>query len=254
MSRLNGKVAVVTGAGRGIGKAIACRFAVEGASVAVLSLTRASIDTTTAEIEAAGGTALGIGCDVRNAADIEAAIDEVVACFGRVDILVNNAMAHDFDLKPVISVTAEDIEALMTMGPIASLRGMQVVRPHMQSGGRIINFGTGLALAGMPGVLTLAMAKESIRALTRVAAREWGADGITVNTICPLANTDGFMRMGKKFAAMGAGGPPPLPPVGRMGSPDDIASVATFLASEDASYLTGYTLFADGGVAIDAAR
>ena len=136
------------------------------------------------------------------------------------------------------------------------MRFMQAVYPHMEAkGGRIINFGTGLATAGMGMLAPFVMAKESIRALTRVAAREWGAKGITVNTICPLAMTEGLMKMGQKFQEAGAGGPPPMPPMGRLGSAEaDIAPLAVFLASDEAGYMTGYTFNADGGVAIDAAR
>lgn len=254
MGRLQGKVAVVTGSGRGVGQAIAMAMAAEGASIGVLSLTPSKVEETVKDIVAAGGTAVGIVCDVRDVDQIKSSVAKVLEAFGKIDVLVNNAMGKDFDLKPLMAVQAEDVEALMNMGPIASLRFMQAVRPHMQTGGRVINFGTGLAVSGAPGTLPLSMAKESIRALTRVAAREWGADGITVNTICPLAMTDGMQAMGQKFAALGRSAPPPPPPIGRLGTPEDVAPLAVFLASDEGGYLTGYTFFADGGLAMDAAR
>ncbi|MBC2778045.1 SDR family NAD(P)-dependent oxidoreductase [Parasphingopyxis marina] len=262
MARLSGKVAIVTGSGRGLGRAIAKCFAAEGAKVAIVSLTPEKIDETVAEIEATGGTALGVPCDVREAAQIVSAVERTVEAFGPVDILVNNAFAHDFPMLPLTEMTPDLIHRLVDAGPVASLHFMQACYPHMAGRyGRIINFGTALGIKGIPGLAHLAIAKEGIRALTRVAAHEWGKEKITVNAICPFAMTDGMMEMGKKFMAVAAANPdappprPPETPVGRIGSAEeDIAPVALFLASPDSGYMTGYTFMADGGGAIDAAR
>ncbi|HDS1530785.1 TPA: SDR family oxidoreductase [Stenotrophomonas maltophilia] len=245
MNRLEGKIAVITGAGRGIGRATAKLFAAEGAKVAVLSLTQKNIDAVVADINAAGGTALGVRCDVSDDAQIQVAVDQVVSAWGGIDILVNNAFDPSVAQSAVLELTVEKLQRNLDMGPIAYLRTMQAAYPYLKASGagRIINFGSAGGLLGMVGYAPYGMAKEAVRALTRVAAREWGADGITVNNIMPIADTFGSDR-------------PPLPNVfDRNGSPEeDIAPVALFLASKDSQFITGYSLTPDGGMIIDGAR
>ncbi|CUX15880.1 MULTISPECIES: SDR family NAD(P)-dependent oxidoreductase [Agrobacterium] len=248
MKRLEGKVAIVTGAGRGIGRATAKLLAAQGAKVAVLSLTPANVDAVVADIEAAGGTALGIALDVSDADAIKPAIDTVVATWGRIDILVNNAFDPSVVQSSVLDLSVEQLQRNFDTGPIAFLRMMQAAYPHLKASGegRVINFGS---MAGVTGLVPYApynMAKEAIRALTRVAAREWGADKITVNNILPVADT---------WGAAAANIPAPANALSRHGSPeDDIAPVVLFLASKDAQFITGYSLTPDGGMIIDAAR
>ncbi len=255
MKRLDGKTAFITGAGRGIGRAIAKLFAAEGARVVVTSRTSANVDKVVAEIVAAGGDAIGLVCDVSREDEIKAAVAATVNAFGGLDILVNNA----FDLSTVQSTVNDlSVEQLMHQfqtGPIACLRTMQAAYPYLkQSGaGRVINFASSVGVIGAAGFAPYAMAKEAIRALSRVAAREWGADGITVNNILPIAQTDAF----DATTADDAGTPTWVPnsPIARLGSPDlDIAPVALFLASGDARFMTGYSLTPDGGFIIDTAR
>ncbi|MEZ2131544.1 MULTISPECIES: SDR family NAD(P)-dependent oxidoreductase [unclassified Sinorhizobium] len=245
MGRLNGKVAIVTGAGRGIGRATAKLFATEGAKVAVLSLTPANVGAVVADIEAAGGTALGVPCDIGDADQIKAAVDKVAAAYGGIDILVNNAFDPSVVQSSIIDLSVEQLQRNLDVGPIAYLRTMQACYPHLKASGngRVINFASLAGVLGMPPYGPYNMAKEAIRALTRVAAREWGVDKITVNNVLPIANT------------WGGDTPPATNPLARHGSPEeDIAPVVVFLASKDAQFLTGYSLTPDGGSIIDSAR
>jgi NAD(P)-dependent dehydrogenase (short-subunit alcohol dehydrogenase family) len=246
MGRLNGKIAIVTGAGRGIGRATAKLFAAEGAKVAVLSITPANVEAVVEDIEAAGGTALGVPCDVSSADQIKAAVDKVVAAYGGVDILVNNAFDPSAVMSSIMELSVEQLQRNFDTGPIATLRTMQGCYPHLKASGegRVINFGSPAALLGMLPYAPYNMAKEATRALTRTAAREWGPDKITVNNIQPVAETWGDVEVLPANNALR-----------RYGSPEnDIAPVLLFLASKDAQFLTGYTLSPDGGMVIDGAR
>lgn len=252
MKRLSGKVAIVTGAGRGLGKAISELFAAEGAQVAVLSRTPGNVDRTVADIVAKGGQAAGFVCDVSKREEIDSAVKWVVKQFGGVDILVNNAHDTTGLTNDVIDITAEQLDRQFSSGPFAALYLMQACQPHMlaRGGGRIVNIASGAGMIGANNYGAYAMSKEALRALTRSAAREWGKDGITVNNVCPLGLTDALeLAIERGFDAV------PTTPIPRYGSPSkDIAPTVLFLSSDEGRYLTGYTLMADGGQNIDTAR
>ena len=245
MGRLEGKVAIITGAGRGIGRATAKVFAAEGAKVAIVSLSPANIDEVVADIKSAGGVAPGVPTDVSDADQIKAAIEMVAATWGGIDILVNCAFDSSAVFSPVLDLSAEQLQRNFDTGPIAFLRTMQAAYPYLKASGngRGINLGSASGVLGMVGYAPYGIAKAAVHALTRTAAREWGVDGITVNYIMPIADTFGSDR-------------PPLPNVlDRNGIPEsDIAPTILFLASKDAQFITSSSITPDGGMIIDAAR
>lgn len=251
MGQLSGKVAIVTGAGRGLGLAIARRFAAEGAAVGILTNAADEAACAVADIEGAGGRAIGVVCDVTAHDRIPDCVRRVADAFGPIDILVNNAHDTSDIFYTVDTITGAAIDSQFDSCPIAAIHFMRACYPHMKGrSGRIINMSSGAGIGGTENLLGYAMAKEALRALTRSSARAWGRDGITVNNISPLAATASVQ------AALDSGDLPPVPnALGRYGDPaEDIAPVALFLASDASRYVTGTTIFADGGRYIDAAR
>lgn len=253
MGQLSGKVAVVTGAGRGIGRAIAVLFADEGAKVAVVSRSKAGVDAVVDEIAKAGGAALGVVCDVSSREQVLAAVAKTVEAFGTVDVLVNNA--HDTNTMngSVLDTTEEMYDQQMRSGLMSTAHFMQACFPYLkQNRGKVINFGSGAGIIGAPNFAPYAATKEAIRAISRVAAREWGEHKITVNVICPMTMTDSLEESMKDPAVTLAVSQNAL---GIPGRPlEQVAPVALFLATEASQYMTGHTFNVDGGRVIDAAR
>jgi NAD(P)-dependent dehydrogenase (short-subunit alcohol dehydrogenase family) len=249
VGRLEKQVAVITGGGRGIGRGIARRYAAEGAAVVIAELEKETGERSAAEIRAEFGTqAEFIQTDVSVKNHVEAMVDFAVDRFGRIDILVNNAWGGGSTER-----LEHKSDALMEhgfrVGVMSVFWSMQCAHPHMrdQGGGRIINI---CSLNGVNAHMYTAeynAAKEAVRALTRTAAREWGRHNILANIICPAAATDAY-RAFAESSPENAAALLALNPLGRMGDPEsDIGGAALFLASDDARYVTGNTLFVDGG-------
>lgn len=245
--RLEGKVAIVTGGGQGIGEAIAAGYAKEGAKVLITGRTRSKLDDVVAKITAAGGTALALDAIAGDKAQSEQTVQKALSEWGRVDVLVNNA--HSFtDYLPLSDPKMEEnCNIDFQSAFFGSLQLMQLCYPHMvsQGGGSIINMGSSYGIRCEPGFLAYAASKEAIRALTKTAAREWGKDKIRVNTILPSAlspkalwylEDSGTYDVELSKVAMG-----------RFGAPEDIAPTAIFLASDDSDFVTGQTIGVEGG-------
>ena len=239
-------MAVVTGGSRGIGKAIAEKFAAEGASVAILySSNSASADAVVEEIRNAGGTAKAYQCHVENSDEVGKTIDEVVNDLGKIDILVNNAgITRD---KLLMMMKEEDFDDVISVNLKGAYNTMRKVCPMLarQRWGRIINLSSIAGINGNAGQVNYSASKAGLIGMTKSAAREFAGRGITVNAIAPgFVETD----MTEKFAS--DENVMKRIPVGRMGRPDEIASLALFLASDAAAYITGEVIRIDGGLAI----
>ena len=245
--RLAGKVAIVTGAGQGIGEAIAVAYAAAGAKVIITGRTDSKLAQVVARIEQDGGNALGVEALAGNKDHAALTVQRAIAEWGRVDVLVNNA--HTFtDYLPIEDPRMEencmiDIQSAF----FGSLQLMQLCHPHMvkQGGGSIINMGTGFSIRCEPGFLAYAATKEAVRVLTKTAAKEWGKHKIRVNTVLPSALTpksiwylENSGTYDQELAKVA---------LGRFGEPQDIAPTAIFLASDDSAFVTGQTIGVEGG-------
>jgi 2-hydroxycyclohexanecarboxyl-CoA dehydrogenase len=247
VSRLAGKVVVVTGAGQGVGRGIAIALAHEGASIVLVGRTKSKCDGVAAEIAAAGGSASSLQCDVTDRGDVARAVEHAVSRYGGLDAVVNNAQSAV--QKPVIDTTDADVDLCFRSGAMATLYGMQAAYPHLvaRGGGSIVNLGSSTAIDGNRMFGPYAMAKEAIRGLSRVAAREWGPDGIRVNVIVPNAMSPGAEEFRDKHPERFARQVNSIP-LRRMGDPrDDIGRAVAALVSDDCSYVTGQTLMLTGG-------
>jgi 3-oxoacyl-[acyl-carrier protein] reductase len=245
---LDGKVALVTGASKGIGKGIAKEFAAAGASVVVgYASSAAGAEQVVSDIEALGGSAIAVQGDVSVAADVERLLAETVAAYGRLDVLVNNAAVYY--PEPFDTVTPQQIDQQLSVNVLGTILTTQAALEHFgPDGGVVINIGSLDSARAVPGMSVYSATKGAVDALTRVLAAELGSRGIRVNTLAPGGvETEGLHAAG----FMGSDAEREMierTPLGRLGQPEDLARVAVFLASDDAGWVTGERLTASGGL------
>lgn len=246
-TRLAGRVALITGAGQGLGKAIALRFAQEGAKVVALDVAPDGINAVAGEIKAAGGESLAVVCDVTQRAQVAAAVQAALDAFGQLDILCNNAgITRDARL---VKMTEEQFDQVIAVNLKGVFNMTQAVAPHMveRGYGRIITTSSVVGLYGNFGQTNYVATKAGVIGMTRVWARELGPKGITANAVAPgFIATDMVKTVPQevldKFISM--------TPARRLGEPEDIANAFLFLASDEASFVNGAVLSVDGGLVL----
>ncbi|RZF25369.1 glucose 1-dehydrogenase [Paraburkholderia sp. UYCP14C] len=246
MSKLTGKVAVVTGASKGIGAAIAKALAAQGASVVVnYASSRAGADKVVAEITAAGGKAVAVGGDVSKAADAKGIIDSAVETYGRLDVLVNNSGVYEF--AALEEITEAHFHKHFDVNVLGLLLVTQEAAKHLGEGGSIVNVSSVVTRITPATTAVYTATKGAVDAITGVLAKELGPRKIRVNSVNPgMVETEGTHTagvMGSDFETWAVS----TTPLGRIGQPDDIADIVAFLASDDARWLTGESLIASGG-------
>ncbi|MFW9917547.1 MAG: SDR family NAD(P)-dependent oxidoreductase [Candidatus Thorarchaeota archaeon] len=245
--QLEGKVAIITGAGRGIGKEIALEFAKQGASVVLTARTEAQIREVADEIRKTNGTALAVPCDVSKPEDVERVVQKTLQEFEKIDILVNNAGISWSSI--IMKMTDEQWDAVIDINLKGTFMFLRAVAPHMMGlkprGAKIINFTSTAAKFGNPGQANYAASKWGIIALTKVAARELAPYKVNVNAVMP-----GFIE-----TSMTADTPARYKdqtiaqiPLARTGTPEDVVSTVVFLASSNSDYITGTIIQVDGGL------
>lgn len=244
--RLQDKSAVITGAASGIGRAIALKFVHEGAAVMAADLDGKAAMSLADEIEADGGSAIGIGADITKRAEIDVMVAAAIERFGRIDVLVNNAGSRI--IKPFLEHTEEDWRRMLDVNLTGHFLCCQAVIPHMleAGSGRVINMASIASYVGRPNRAGYVAAKGGLLSLTRALAADMAGKNVTVNALAPGMIASPLNRDFAEDQVLGEAWKTENL-AGRWGEPEDVAGVATFLASDDAGFITGETITVDGG-------
>lgn len=250
MTGVDGKVVIVTGAARGVGKGIASALTDRGASVLLVDSDQGMLSETAEQLRAAGRSAFPLAADLREPDCASRIVSVAVDTFGGLHGLVNNAIATN-EPKPFQTITREDYDLVFDVGPRATFELMQAVYPVFiaNGGGSIVNLGSGSGTIGKPKFGAYAAAKEAIRGMSKVAALEWGRHNIRVNVVCPFAETESI-SMWREMAPESYQRTIRGVPMGRLGDvASDIGPVVGFLLSDESSFVTAQTIMVDGGAA-----
>ena len=248
MKRLNGNVTLITGGGKGIGYGLAEAFAEQGSNLVITGRTESRLIAAQQKLEQQYGVeVLPIVADGADEEAIKMVVKRTIEKFGKLNTLVNNAQVSKSG-TPLVEHTREDFDLAIYSGLYAAFFYMRECFPYLkESRGSVINFASGAGLFGKLGQSSYAAAKEGIRGMSRVAAAEWGPDGVRVNVICPLAMTESLQQWKENYPELFQKTIQGIP-LGRFADPkQDIGRVAAFLASDDASYVTGETITLQGG-------
>lgn len=250
MGKLTGKVALVTGAGQGLGRGISLELARDGASIVVVEIDPTTGRRTASEVEAEGQRALAVVADVRKRDQVNAAVEAAVKTFGTIDILVNNAQIQRQQVN-FEDTSDDDMEVVLDSGLMGTFYFMQACFPYLRRrGGKVINVASAAGLVGYAGWASYAVAKEGIRALMKVAAHEWGKHKINVNAICPLSLTPSMKEWSTNNPDLAKIMVESIP-LAHFGDPEkDIGRAVAFLAGPDSDFITGMTMMVDGGQTI----
>lgn len=250
MGRFEGKTIIITGGGKGggIGYGVATAFAKEGANLALTGRSLGKLEDAKEELERLYGVrVLPVLADGGEEEQVKAAVAQIAETFGRIDALINNAQNSASGI-PLVEHTLEDFNKAIYSGLYAAFFYMKHTYPYLkETKGSVVNFASGAGLFGKPGQSSYAAAKEGIRGMSRVAATEWGPDGINVNIICPLVMSQALMNWKAQYLEIYERTIQGIP-AGRFGDPEkDIGRTAVFLCSEDAKYISGETITMQGG-------
>ncbi|MBV7337823.1 SDR family oxidoreductase [Chloroflexi bacterium TSY] len=247
--QFEGKVALVTGSGSGIGRASALAFAKEGASIVVADIVTAGGEETVQMITEAGGEAIFVRADVSQAAEVEALLHRIVESYGRLDYAHNNAGIESIRI-PTVEHTEETWDSIINVNLKGVWLCMKYEIPQMlkHGGGAIVNTSSVAGLAGYAGVAAYAASKHGVNGLTKVAAIEYAQAGVRVNAVCPGAIRTPMIQRALDERPEMADGIAAMHPLGRMGEPEEIAQAVVWLCSDAASFVTGLPMSVDGGI------